>query len=207
LLLRRLRFCYPAWVFTESALLDRLRQGEPEAFETLVQEYGGSMRAVALRLLMDEADADDAVQDAFLSAFRSLDTFEGRAELGTWLHRITINAALMKLRTKRRRNETDLEDLLPEFTANGAFSVAQDHWGEGADKPALRAELCRQVRDHIDELPTKFRTPLLLRDIEGLSHKEIGHALDVSENAAKLRVHRARQALRALLQAHTEGQA
>lgn len=187
---------------SDGVLLGRLKEGEPQAFEELVREFGGRMRAVALRLLMDEADADDAVQDAFLSAFRSLGNFEGRAQLGTWLHRITINAALMRLRALGRRKETDLDGLLPEFAETGVFATAQAPWHEGADEPALRDELCRQVRSHIEELPENYRIPLVLRDIEGLSHRSIAEALDVSENAAKLRVHRARQALRGLLGPH-----
>lgn len=160
------------------------------------------MRAAALRLLMDETDADDAVQDALLSAFRSLADFEGRSQLKTWLHRITVNAALMKLRTKGRRKEIDLDGLLPEFVETGAFAAQQVLRQEGADEPLMRAELGEQVRSYIAKLPDNYRIPLLLRDIEGLSHREISMALDVSETAVKLRVHRARQALRTLLEPH-----
>lgn len=184
----------------EKALFDRLKDGEPQAFEELVREFGGRMRATAVRLLMDEAEADDAVQDAFLSAFRNLATFEGRASLGTWLHRITINAALMRLRSRGRRKETELDGLLPRFTENGVFQTSQTPLHESADEPAQRDELRRRVRGHIAELPETHRVALCLRDLEGLPHKEVAQILDISENAAKLRVHRARQALRALLE-------
>jgi RNA polymerase sigma-70 factor (ECF subfamily) len=187
-------------VLGEKALFDRLKDGEPQAFEELVREFGGRMRATAVRLLMDEAEADDAVQDAFLSAFRNLGTFEGRASLGTWLHRITINAALMRLRSRGRRKETELDGLLPRFTESGVFQTAQTPLHESADEPAQRNELRRRVRDHIAELPDSHRIALCLRDLEGLPHKEVAQILDISENAAKLRVHRARQALRSLLE-------
>jgi RNA polymerase sigma-70 factor (ECF subfamily) len=187
-------------VLGEKALFDRLKDGEPQAFEELVREFGGRMRATAVRLLMDEAEADDAVQDAFLSAFRNLATFEGRASLGTWLHRITINAALMRLRSRGRRKETELDGLLPRFTENGVFQTSQTPLHESADEPAQRDELRRRVRGHIAELPETHRVALCLRDLEGLPHKEVAQILDISENAAKLRVHRARQALRALLE-------
>ncbi len=193
---------YPGHVLEERTLLDGLREGVPHAFEELVRKHAGRMRATALRLLTNETDAEDAVQDAFLSALRSLGTFDGRAKLGTWLHRITINAVMMRLRARGVRNETALDSHLPEFGENGTFAAAQMRWHEGADTPALRDDLCRRVRSHIEELPDNYRIPLILRDLDELSHREIAEALDVSENAAKLRVHRARQALRDLIEPH-----
>ena len=185
-----------------AALLEKLRNGESAAFEELVRSYGGEMRAVALRILMDEADADDAVQDAFLSAFRALESFEGRSELGTWLHRIVINASLMKLRARGRSQETDLDGLLPEFVESGVFASPQFPWQESADKPAIRKELFQQVHMLIEQLPDNYRVPLILRDIEELSTEEIAEALNLTVNAVRVRVHRARQALRSLLTPH-----
>ena len=189
----------------DTALLERLRSGESAAFEELVRSYGGEMRAVALRILMDEADADDAVQDAFLSAFRALKSFEGRSELGTWLHRIVINTSLMKLRAKGRSKETDLGGLLPDFVESGVFAEAQPPWQESADEPAIRKELLEQVHSVIEKLPDTYRVPLLLRDIEGLSNQEVAEALGVTGNAVRVRVHRARQALGSLLKPHIAG--
>ncbi len=94
----------------EDGLLERLRSGDDAAFEQLVREHGGRMLAVARRFLRQEEDARDAVQDAFLSAYRALEDFEGNARLSTWLHRIVVNAALMKLRTRRRKPERSIED-------------------------------------------------------------------------------------------------
>jgi RNA polymerase sigma-70 factor (ECF subfamily) len=157
------------------------------------------MRSVALRLTMNEAEADDAVQDAFLYAFRSLDGFEGRADLGTWLHRIVINAALTKLRRKGRNPETELDRLLPEFHETGVFASAQEPWEEPADGPAIRRELLERVHAHIERLPDNHRVPLVLRDLEELSFQEIADVLETSPGNARVRVHRARQALRTLL--------
>ncbi len=185
-----------------AALLEKLRNGESAAFEELVRSYGGEMRAVALRILMDEADADDAVQDAFLSAFRALESFEGRSELGTWLHRIVINASLMKLRARGRSQETDLDGLLPEFVESGVFASPQFPWQESADKPAIRKELFQQLHMLIEQFPDNYRVPLILRDIEELSTEEIAEALNLTVNAVRVRVHRARQALRSLLTPH-----
>lgn len=177
-----------------------LRAGDPAAFEVLVRCYAGRMREAALRILQNEEDAADAVQEAFVSAFRALERFEEKARVGTWLQRIAINAALMRLRSRRNRHEQDVEELLPEFHASGPFVEQQGSWAELPEDPLVREELCEHVRRHIAELPDKFRIPLLLRDIEGLDNAELARELGVTVNAAKIRVHRARQALRALLE-------
>src|SRR5687767_6358890 len=103
----------------DAALLARLRAGEAAAFEEVVRAESGKLLAVTRRILPVEEDARDAVQDAFLFAFRSLDRFQGQAKLSTWLHRIAVNAALMKLRTRRRKREESLEPLLPTFKDDG----------------------------------------------------------------------------------------
>ena len=103
----------------DSALLTKLRASDTAAYETLVRTYSGRLLAVTRRLLRNEEDARDAVQDAFLSAFRALHTFEEGSLLSTWLHRIAVNAALMKLRTRRRHPEDSIEDLLPKYTEDG----------------------------------------------------------------------------------------
>ena len=97
----------------EATLVAQLRAGDEAAFEQVVRSYGGRLLAVARRIVGSEEDARDAVQDAFLNAFRSLDRFEGNAKLSTWLHRIVVNAALMKLRTRKRKPEQSIETLLP----------------------------------------------------------------------------------------------
>jgi hypothetical protein len=103
----------------EAQLLEGLRRGENGAFETLVRQYGSRLLAVARRLLGNEHDAQDVLQEAFLSAFKAIDQFTGNAKLSTWLHRIVVNAALMKLRGRRRRPEESIEDLLPHLDERG----------------------------------------------------------------------------------------
>lgn len=181
-------------------LVERLRAGEPAAFEELVRSQGPRLRAVALRMLGSPEDADDAVQETFVSALRNLPRFEGRSSLPTWLHRITVNVALMKLRSRASAGERELEELLPEFNEAGQFARSPQPFGEAADADSLRAEEVELVRRCIDQLPEKFRIALLVRDIEGLGNEELAQALGVSVNAAKIRVHRARQALRTLLE-------
>lgn len=185
------------------ALLERLRGGEEAAFGELVEAFAGRMLAATRRILANDEDAQDAVQDAFLSAFKALDGFHGDSRLGTWLHRIAINAALMKLRSQRRRNEHGIETLLPQFKdGDGHFEVSPRRWAEPADDPVVREESRAVVRAGIDQLPDNYRIALVLRDIEGLGTEEVAERLGVSVNAAKIRVHRARQALRTLLDPH-----
>src|SRR5437868_8278379 len=99
----------------EAALLERLRANDAAAAEAVVRAHGGPMLAAIRRLLGHDEDARDALQDAFLSAFRGVHQFDGRAKLGTWLHRIAVNAALMKLRSRKRKPERSIESLLPHF--------------------------------------------------------------------------------------------
>jgi RNA polymerase sigma-70 factor (ECF subfamily) len=186
----------------ESKLLERLLAGEEQAYEELVRSYGGRMLAVARRFLPVEEDARDAVQDAFLSAFRGIHRFEGSAQLSTWLHRIVVNASLMKLRTRRRKPEQSIEDLLPGYLEDGHFERPASPWRTDDLDPAEQAELRDLVLRNIHSLPEGHRNVLLLRDIEGLDTEEAAELLEISPGAVKTRLHRARQALRELLEPH-----
>jgi RNA polymerase sigma-70 factor (ECF subfamily) len=187
----------------ESGWLARLRAGDGAAFEWLVREHGGRLLAVARRFLRDEEDARDAVQDTFLSAYRSIGDFAGGSRLSTWLHRIAINACLMRLRTRRRKPEERIDDLLPRFAADGHQANHPTAAWEGSAETLLeRSQLRTIVRQAIDRLPDPYRTVLLLRDIEEISTEDAARFLGVTENAVKIRLHRARQALRTLLEPH-----
>lgn len=184
----------------DEALVERLRAGDAAAFESLVRRHGGRMLATARRMLPTEDDARDVVQEALLSAFRSICSFEGAARLSTWLHRIVVNAALMKLRGGRRRREESIEDLLPCFDDDGHFTEPVTSWGADADTLLERHETRAAVRRAIQRLPEQYRTVLVLRDMEELDTDETAAVLLLKPNAVKTRLHRARQALRTLLQ-------
>lgn len=186
----------------ESHLLERLRAREDAAFEELVRAYSPRLLAVARRIVGSDEEARDVIQDAFLNAFRSLRSFHGDARLSTWLHRIVVNSALMKLRTRKRKPEESIEPLLPAFLADGHYAEKYSSWGEQADATLSRAETQELVRKRIDDLPDSFRTVLVLRDIEGLDTEETARVLDTTPNAVKIRLHRARAALRTLLAPH-----
>jgi RNA polymerase sigma-70 factor (ECF subfamily) len=186
----------------EATLVAQLRAGDEAAYEQVVRLYGGRLLAVARRILGSDEDARDTVQDAFLNAFKSLDKFEGNAKLSTWLHRIAVNSALMKLRTRKRKPEQSIETLLPAFLDDGHHEERFRSWEEPIDKIMERKETRELVRQQIDALPEGYRTVLVLRDIEGLDTEETANMLGLSVNATKIRLHRARQALRGLLAPH-----
>jgi RNA polymerase sigma-70 factor (ECF subfamily) len=192
---------------SEEALVARLKAQDETAYEEVVRLYGGRMLAVARRFLQQEQDAQDAVQDAFLSAFKAIDRFEGSSKLSTWLHRIVVNAALMKLRSRQRHPERPIEDLLPKFDHDGHRHAA-DGWATTIDTTAADRETREFVRQKINELPDSYRTVLLLRDIEELSTEEAADQLGITPGAVKTRLHRARLALRELIDGHlTPGKA
>jgi RNA polymerase sigma-70 factor, ECF subfamily len=191
----------------QAQILARLRRGEDDAFEQLVRQYSGRLLAVARRLLGNEHDAQDALQEAFLSAFKALAQFTGTAKLSTWLHRIVVNAALMKLRSRRRKPEEPINDLLPHFDVQGEWASRVTSWDAPSDVLLQRQETRALVRRCVDCLPETYRTVLLLRDIEELDTEETADLLGITPNAVKIRLHRARQVLRTLLEQELVGKA
>lgn len=183
----------------DAALLARLRTGEDAAYDELVATTGGRLLAVARRMLGDEQDAQDAVQEAYLSAFKALERFDGRSALGTWLHRIAVNACLMRLRYRRRHPARPVEDLLPQFLEDGHQRVSSKPWRPGPAGGIQADELHELIRRKIEELPDQYREVVMLRDLVGLDTEGAAEVLGVSISAVKTRLQRARQALRALL--------
>jgi RNA polymerase sigma-70 factor (ECF subfamily) len=186
----------------ERELLGALRKGEEVAFGRLVRDNTARMLAVARRYLRNDEDARDAVQEAFASAFRAIGSFEGDSQLSTWLHRIVVNACLMRLRTRRRKPEESIEDLLPGFLEDGHLSEPTSGWRAPADELLESRESRQLVRGAIDALSESYRTVLLLRDIEGFDTARTARELGISPGAVKTRLHRARLALRGQLEEH-----
>ena len=185
-----------AATFDHDSLVARLQRGDQSAFESLVRTHGGRLLSVARRFLGTNEDAEDAVQETFIKAFKSIHTFEERAQLHTWLHRIVVNTALMKLRERRRKPQESIEDLLPTFTDDGHQTTESREW---SDALLERKETALIVRQAIARLPEQHRTVLVLRDIEEHDTAETAAILGTSTTVVKVRLHRARQALRTLL--------
>lgn len=186
-------------ISAERAFVARLKAGDDDAYGELVRTRGGQMLAVARRMLRDEDAARDAVQDAFLSAFRAIQRFDGHSQLATWLHRIVVNVALMRLRSRQRKPEQSIEPMLPRFAEDGHHAEPILSWAESGACQLETEETQALVRAGIDELPDRYRTVLVMRDIEGLSTREAAELLGATENAVKLRLHRARQALAVII--------
>ena len=184
----------------DAVLVQRLRLGDDDAYEELVRTHGGRMLSVARRMLKNEEDARDAVQQAFLSAYRAFGAFNGASRLSTWLHRIVVNTSLMKLRTRSRRSEESIEDLLPRFLEDGHHAAQFSDWGNSIDTGLIQRETRERVRAAIDTLPESYRVVLILRDIEELDTETTARSLGLTANAVKIRLHRARQALARVLE-------
>jgi RNA polymerase sigma-70 factor (ECF subfamily) len=183
--------------FDDPEFVARLKKGEPAAFEKLVRDNSPRLLIVARRFLPIEADALDALQDAFLSAFKALPAFDGNSRVSTWLHRIVVNACLMKIRSRSRRPETQVSDDLPILESGASRGGKQ--LITAAELAAQRAETRELVRKTIEELPEAYRTVLLLRDIEEFDTEQVARMMELSAGAVKTRLHRARLALRELL--------
>ena len=184
---------------SDAALLEGLRAGQDDAFEALVRAHSGRMLSVCRRILRSDEDARDAVQEAFLSAFKAIGSFEGTCRLSTWLHRIAVNSALMRLRSRKRRPEESIDSLLPGFRDDGHARIEPQDWSASALELLESRESRESLRACIDQLPDSYRTVLLLRDIEEFDTAEAAEVLGVSEGVVKVRLHRARHALRRLL--------
>ncbi len=187
-------------VADEVDLTARLQSGDSGAYEILVRQHGGRMLATARRFFTCEQEAADAVQDAFIAAFKAIRSFKGDSQLGTWLHRIVVNCCLMRRRSQARHPTVAIESLLPAFDQSGhhlhpprSFQNSPAHFLE-------TEEVRKQVRDCIESLPAPYREVLFLRDIEEFDTERTAKMLDVSVGVVKTRLHRARQALRTLLE-------
>jgi RNA polymerase sigma-70 factor (ECF subfamily) len=189
----------------DADLVRRLRAGENAAYRELVNANAGRMLAVSRRLLRCESEAEDAVQEAFTQAFQALPRFEGNALVSTWLHRIAVNACLIRLRKRKRRGESSLEELLPRYQDDGHRLDVGDPWPNDALAELEAREVRSAVRKAIDALPARHRCVLVLRDIEGLTSEEVAERLGIRADAVKMRLHRARQALRTLLDPQLAG--
>jgi RNA polymerase sigma-70 factor (ECF subfamily) len=168
--------------------------------ESIVRENIGWMLALAERLLRDRGLAEDVVQEAFVSAFDGLDRFEGRSSLKTWMHRITANTAISKLRQLERLAEQSIDEFLPEFDRHDCR--IEPAWTRLAtvDEIMESEDARKTLHDAIDSLPDSYRLVLQLRDIEGYDTAEVATLLEISESNVKVRLHRARAALKKLLE-------
>ena len=161
---------------------------------------------ITRRYLKSEADVQDSVQDTFLQAFRSVGKFEGRSSIKSWLHRIAVNSALMKIRAQGRRMEELEDDSASLFDDRGKRIETEPEIGHSAEDVAINNETLTAVREHIEQLPELSRNLLLLRDIEGYSTEETAELLNISVASVKTGLHRARKSLKKQIERGQKGQ-
>jgi RNA polymerase sigma-70 factor, ECF subfamily len=185
----------PLWrLLSESALLERARERNVDAFEELVGRTEAQLHGVAMRVVRNHSDAQEILQESYLSAWKNLPTFEGRSQFVTWMHRVVMNNSLMHLRSRNRHPEVGIEDV-DDTELDGALA-AREGRRERPDQQLQFKELLRHVEDTVDALPDALKEIFLLRDIREVSTEEAAAALGVSKQAAKTRLHRARRLLR-----------
>ena len=184
----------------DEALARRAVTGDNAAFERLVERYRDRVYRLSLRLTGSASDAEEVLQDTFVSAYRRLDGFRGEAAFSTWLYRIATNAALMLRRGRARHPTEPLDDYMPRFDRQGRHARDVDH-GRAADAEAIldRERLARHARRALERLPGRYRTPFVLRDLEELPTAEVASVLGLSQALVRQRVHRARLMLRGYL--------
>ena len=181
-----------ARVDVDAALVAALRAEEPEAAERLVERFGDRVYRLAVRITGSREDAEEAAQDALWTAARKIGMFKGESAFGSWIYRITANAAYQKLRTRRQKSaEIALDDVLPSLDDDRHFEPMDD-WSNRVDERALQGELREVLQEAIDGLPPDYRTALVMHDVEGLSNPDIAETLGISLPAVKSRVHRSR---------------
>jgi RNA polymerase sigma-70 factor, ECF subfamily len=178
----------------DANLVEALRRQEPGATEALIAVYGDRAYRLAMRITGNHSDAEEAVQDAFWSVVRRIDTFRGDAAFGSWVYRITANSAYTKLRVRRARHHESLWDEISLMIDEDPRSMHD--WSEHLGDPALQLELRRVLAAALDTLPDNYRAIVLLRDVEGLSPQPISQITGLSVAAVKTRTHRARLRLR-----------
>lgn len=183
---------------------DAVRRGDHRAFEDLVLATTPGLFRLLARFLRDDDEARSLLQETYLQAYQRLPAFRGESKITTWLYGIALNQARAALRKRRRYDtlaEADIERLQPAFH-NGMYVDRYQPWSP--EQRAVLAERRRLVHEAIDRLPEAYRTVLVLRDLEELPTAEVARLLDTTEGAVRVRLHRARQALRALLQQHLD---
>ena len=182
-----------ARVDVDADLVAALRAEEPEAAERLVERFGDRVYRLAMRITGSREDAEEAAQDALWTAARKIGMFKGESAFGSWIYRITANAAYQKLRTRRQKSaEIAIDDVLPSLDDDGRHFEPMDDWTNRVDEQALQGELRRVLQEAIDGLPDEYRTALVMHDVEGLSNPDIAATLGISLPAVKSRVHRSR---------------
>jgi RNA polymerase sigma-70 factor (ECF subfamily) len=182
----------------EQALIQALKARDPEALDRVFRAYSDKIYRLAANMLNDEQQADGIVQDTFLKLIQHIDKFEGRSAVGTWLYRVAYNECLQRIR--RAKPQLDLDDM----SDDDLMPTCLVNWDALPEQAITNAEAMDEMQRAVESLSPTLRAVFVLRDIEELSVKETANILEISESAVKVRLHRARLALRERLATYFE---
>ena len=186
----------------DRCLIEQVKAGDHDAFDVLFQRYFSTVYRQAIRLAGNREEAEEVVQEVFLTIYEKAHTFRGAAAFSTWLYRITANAALSKLRRRKKGEELPLDEYLPGFREDGHHLVRPVvDWSNELEERVASEERQRLIQQALDQLAPVDKAVVVLSDLEGLSDREIGSALGLSVSAVKARLHRSRLFLRGKLAA------
>ena len=177
----------------DSELVTEFLNGEIDSFEELISRYTTKAFSLACRLTKNKEDAEEVLQDVFVTVYRKIQGFEGKSSFSSWLYRITVNSALMKLRKNKQDQSIPMEDVIAMIKK--IPSSINFYWAEG-DSQRSRREIMNAIENAIGELPEDYKPVFVLRDIDGLTSKEVSKILQISVPAVKSRLHRSRLMLR-----------
>ncbi|MCB0336506.1 MAG: sigma-70 family RNA polymerase sigma factor, partial [Bdellovibrionales bacterium] len=176
------------------------QSGSVEAFETLLSRHEAKVYNLAMRFTRDPEDAEEVMQDVFSTVYRKIAGFEGKSAFSSWVYRITVNAAFMKLRKRKQKPTVFMEDLSAGIQQQ---YLENNHSHENrADSLSRERELRTVLQDAVHKLPEQYRAVFILRDVDGMSNEEVSKVLNITLAAVKSRLHRARLMLRKKLQAY-----
>jgi RNA polymerase sigma-70 factor (ECF subfamily) len=184
----------------EAELVRRLQAGDERALETLFDLYASKLYNVAQKILGDVGESEEVVQDVFWTAYRKAESFRGSSQISTWLYRLTVNAALGKIRRSKKKQEVEYDEYLPKFQKDGHHLVRPVvDWSDTVDEEYARQEIQELLGRALDQLKPIDKTIIVLSDVEGVSDKEIAVTTGLTVSAVKTRLHRARLFLRGKL--------
>jgi RNA polymerase sigma-70 factor (ECF subfamily) len=181
-------------IFSDDELINSFTAGCMASFEELIKRYETKVHNLAMRLTRNAEDAEEVLQDVFVTVYRKIEGFEGKAKFSSWLYRITVNAAFMKLRKRKQDQSVSLDDMQPHLQSKAL--AQKNSFAMLSDTLAVNNEIREALESAINKLPDDYRAVFILRDIDGLSNKEVGEILDLSIPAVKSRLHRSRLMLR-----------
>jgi RNA polymerase sigma-70 factor (ECF subfamily) len=178
---------------SDRELIQEFRKGDQDSFEELVSRYSNKVFSLATRLTRNNEDAEEVLQDVFTTVHRKIASFEGKSSFSSWLYRVTVNAAFMKLRKRRQDQSVSLEDIVQQSQTVSALRSPESAF---VDSQSIRNEMLEALEQAIRKLPDDYRPVFILRDVDGLTSREVSRILDLSVPAVKSRLHRSRLMLR-----------